>query len=117
MILIKFYIQSKDFYVDEFGEFKEYGKATTENGQYKDYIRAMNAEVKQPGSSLNQALAKRANSGGVRSFTDAETLALEDAGFDTNTWKALSATGLPITLRSINNIRKITMEQSLILKQ
>lgn len=93
----KVYISTKDFYVNEAGEFAEYGKADTEDGQYQDYVRAMNADVKQPGSSLSQALLKYKNSGGIRSLSDTEKEMASDAGFEENTIKALQAAGLPIS--------------------
>ena len=92
----KLYIQSKNFYVKD-DEFIEYGKAKTKNGQYQDYITAMNASVKKPGSDLTQALDRFRRFGGKRQFTKAQRDKLLKAGFTENALKALSATGLPIT--------------------
>jgi len=93
----KVYISTKDFYVNDENEFVEYGKADTEDGQYMDYVKAMNADIKQAGSSLNQALLKYKNSGGLRSLSDTEKNMASDAGFEENTIKALMAAGLPIS--------------------
>jgi hypothetical protein len=61
----KLYIQNKEFYTDAQGNFKEYGKGTTLNEQFADYIRYKTLEYQNDkGSSMAMAVKKwRSNKG------------------------------------------------------
>jgi len=69
----KLYIQNKEFYVNEKGEFKEYGKAKKEKDQFADYIRYTLKQFKNKQSSEALALKKwrrRADSTDKKTQTD-----------------------------------------------
>ena len=51
----KVYAQIKEWYVEK-GKFIEYGKATTEQGQYNDYIEYIKSKVNKKGTIYNEAL-------------------------------------------------------------
>ena len=61
----KLYIQNKEFYTDSQGNFKEYGKGTTLNEQFADYIRYKTLEYQNDkSSSMAMAVKKwRSNKG------------------------------------------------------
>ena len=69
----KLYIQNKEFYVNENGEFKEYGKAKKETDQFADYIRYTLKQFKKKDSTEALALKKwrrRADSADKKTQTD-----------------------------------------------
>ena len=69
----KLYIQNKEFYVNENGEFKEYGKAKKETDQFADYVRYTLKQFKKKGSTEALALKKwrrRADSADKKTQTD-----------------------------------------------
>jgi len=51
----KVYMQIKEFYEDK-GEFYEYGKQTTDEGKYSDYLRYVSEKVKVSGTIYAEAL-------------------------------------------------------------
>ena len=91
----KIYAQIKEWYVKN-NKFVEYGKATTDEGAYTDYIEYVNSKVNKKDSIYAQALilpsAKLEDS-----IDEAELEKATDAGFSENSWKALQILGLPIT--------------------
>ena len=91
----KIYAQIKEWYVKN-NKFVEYGKATTPEGAYTDYIEYVNSKVNKKDSIYAQALilpsAKLEDS-----IDEAELEKATDAGFSENSWKALQILGLPIT--------------------
>ena len=50
----KVYMQIKEFYENK-GQFYEYGKQTTDNGKYLDYLRYVSEKVAQPGTTYAEA--------------------------------------------------------------
>jgi len=100
----KIYAQIKEWYVKN-KKFVEYGKATTDEGAYTDYIEYVNSKVNKKDSIYNQALilpsAELKNS-----LSDSELEKATDAGFSENSWKALQILGLPITKKDYLEYRK-----------
>jgi len=96
----KVYMQIKEFYEDK-GQFYEYGKQTTDNGKYTDYLRYVSEKVNQPGTTYAEALDLYRNnlqaSSIANSVTDIEQEIASDAGLSENGIKALQILGLPIT--------------------
>ena len=96
----KVYMQIKEFYEDK-GKFYEYGKQTTDNGKYTDYLRYVSEKVNQPGTTYAEALELYKNnlqaSSIANSVTDIEQEIASDAGLSENGIKALQILGLPIT--------------------
>ena len=96
----KVYMQIKEFYEDK-GQFYEYGKQTTDNGKYTDYLRYVSEKVNQPGTTYAEALELYKNnlqaSSIANSVTDIEQEIASDAGLSENGIKALQILGLPIT--------------------
>ena len=94
MILIRYMHRLKN--VNKNNKFVEYGKATTDEGAYTDYIEYVNSKVNKKDSIYAQALilpsAKLEDS-----IDEAELEKATDAGFSENSWKALQILGLPIT--------------------
>ena len=96
----KVYMQIKEFYEDK-GQFYEYGKQTTDNGKYTDYLKYVSEKVNQPGTTYAEALELYKNnlqaSSIANSVTDIEQEIASDAGLSENGMKALQILGLPIT--------------------
>ena len=92
----KLYIQTKKFY-EENGQFFEYGKSETEDGQFSDYVRYVNESVGQPSTDMSEALMKFKYSGSIVGLTDSDKEKLKKDGFSNNAINALSATHLPKT--------------------
>jgi hypothetical protein len=96
----KVYMHIKEFYEDK-GQFYEYGKQTTDNGKYTDYLKYVSEKVNQPGTTYAEALELYKNnlqaSSIANSVTDIEQEIASDAGLSENGMKALQILGLPIT--------------------
>jgi hypothetical protein len=96
----KVYMQIKEFY-EEKGKFYEYGKQTTDEGKYTDYLKYVSEKVNQPGTTYAEALElyKNNDQGATieNSVTDIEAEIASDAGLSENGIKALQILGLPIT--------------------
>ncbi|NBU05408.1 MAG: hypothetical protein EBT39_03555, partial [Sphingobacteriia bacterium] len=96
----KVYMQIKEFY-EEKGKFYEYGKQTTDNGKYTEYLKYVSEKVNQPGTTYSEALEMYKNDFQAASIensvTDVEQEMASDAGLSENGMKALQILGLPIT--------------------
>jgi hypothetical protein len=96
----KVYMQIKEFY-EEKGKFYEYGKQTTDNGKYTEYLKYVSEKVNQPGTTYSEALEMYKNDFQAASIensvTDVEQEIASDAGLSENGIKALQILGLPIT--------------------
>ena len=96
----KVYMQIKEFY-EEKGKFYEYGKQTTDNGKYTEYLKYVSEKVNQPGTTYAEALEMYKNdflaASIENSVTDVEQEIASDAGLSENGIKALQILGLPIT--------------------
>jgi len=96
----KVYMQIKEFY-EEKGKFYEYGKQTTDNGKYTEYLKYVSEKVNQPGTTYSEALEMYKNDFQAASIensvTDVEQEIASDAGLSENGMKALQILGLPIT--------------------
>jgi hypothetical protein len=105
----KVYMQIKEFY-EMSGQFYEYGKQTTDNGKYSDYLRYVSEKVAQPGTTYAEALELYKNnlqaSSIANSVTNAEQKTALDAGLSENGIKALQILGLPITKEQYLEYRK-----------
>ena len=101
----KIYAQIKEWYVNKNNKFVEYGKATTDEGAYTDYIEYVNSKVNKKDSIYAQALilpsAKLEDS-----IDEAELEKATDAGFSENSWKALQILGLPVTKKDYLDFRE-----------
>lgn len=96
----KVYMQIKEFYEDK-GKFYEYGKQTTDNGKYTDYLKYVSEKVNKSGTVYTEALQLYKNdfqaASVQNSVTDIEQEVASDAGLSENGIKALQILGLPIT--------------------
>lgn len=96
----KVYMQIKEFYESK-GQFYEYGKQTTDQGKYTDYLKYVSEKVAQPGTTYAEALELYKNNiqaaSIANSLTNAEQKAALNAGLSENGIKALQILGLPIT--------------------
>lgn len=105
----KVYMQIKEFYEDK-GQFYEYGKQTTDNGKYTDYLKYVSEKVNQPGTTYAEALELYKNnlqaSSIANSVTDIEQEIASDAGLSENGMKALQILGLPITKQQYLDYKK-----------
>jgi hypothetical protein len=105
----KVYMQIKEFY-EEKGQFYEYGKQTTDNGKYTDYLKYVSEKVNQPGTTYAEALELYKNnlqaSSIANSVTDIEQEIASDAGLSENGMKALQILGLPITKQQYLDYKK-----------
>jgi hypothetical protein len=102
-------MQIKEFY-EEKGQFYEYGKQTTDNGKYTDYLKYVSEKVNQPGTTYAEALELYKNnlqaSSIANSVTDIEQEIASDAGLSENGMKALQILGLPITKQQYLDYKK-----------
>jgi hypothetical protein len=105
----KVYMQIKDFYESK-GQFYEYGKQTTDQGKYTDYLKYVSEKVAQPGTTYAEALELYKNNlqaaSIANSITDAEQKTALDAGLSKNGIKALQILGLPITKEQYLDYKK-----------
>jgi hypothetical protein len=95
----KLYTQFKEFYLEN-NKFKEYGKATTDDAKYIEYINYVNKKVKDSDSIYSEALYKY-NGRGVGkaiSITYEDLLSAKSRGFTENSINALLVLGMPVTL-------------------
>ena len=95
----KLYLQMKEFFFNEKGELREYGKAATEEGKYVHYARYVSNEVRNKQSFYFKALDAYKNNALeiINPLDNTQQKRAEDKGMSTNAIKALGVLGLPVT--------------------
>ena len=95
----KLYLQMKEFFFNEKGELREYGKAATEEGKYVHYARYVSNEVTNKQSFYFKALDAYKNNALeiINPLDNTQQKRAEDKGMSVNAIKALGVLGLPVT--------------------
>ncbi len=109
----KLYLQMKEFFFNEKGELREYGKAATEEGKYVHYARYVSNEVRNKQSFYFKALDAYKNNALeiINPLDSTQQKRAEDKGMSTNAIKALGVLGLPVTFEDyITYKRKVGSE-------
>ena len=103
----KVYAQIKEWYVKN-GVFIEYGKATTEPGQYNDYIEYVKNQVAKKGSIYNEALSLYKQDDQAIKVSNSSALVVSDAlGKEyQDAIIALEMLGLPISKQQYITYKK-----------
>ena len=103
----KVYSQIKEWYVKD-GVFIEYGKATTEQGQYNDYIEYVKNQVTKKGSIYNEALSLYKQDDQAIKVSNSSALVVSDAlgkGYE-DVIISLEMLGLPISKQQYLTYKK-----------
>ena len=103
----KVYSQIKEWYVKD-GVFIEYGKATTEQGQYNDYIEYVKNQVAKKGSIYNEALSLYKQDDQAIKVSNSSALVVSDAlgkGYE-DVIISLEMLGLPISKQQYLTYKK-----------
>ena len=103
----KVYSQIKEWYVKD-GVFIEYGKATTEQGQYNDYIEYVKNQVTKKGSVYNEALSLYKQDDQAIKVSNSSALVVSDAlgkGYE-DVIISLEMLGLPISKQQYLTYKK-----------
>jgi hypothetical protein len=113
----KVYMQIKEFY-EEKGKFYEYGKQTTEEGKYTDYLKYVSEKVNQPGTTYAEAFELYNNNEQGATIDNSATTPEEERVIEAadkvgvkegdikKAIKALQILGLPITKDQYSEYKK-----------